>query len=252
MSTVAAQRTQIPRLRPLAPQIGVEIQDIDLSQALDENTFRTIEQAWFDHGILLFRNQQLSEDQQVEFARRFGELGKVLHQHGGGSAHHPCVMFISNIRENGQLIGALPDGEMMFHSDQCYMQRPSAAAMLYGIELPSKGGNTIFANMYAAWDSLPQSSRQQLEHSRAVNVYDYDNAATQRSESVRADAPRATHPVARTHPATGRKALYVNRLMTESIVGLPPAQSRAVLDQLQDVVAFHEKHRRGLARYRAC
>lgn len=245
MSTVAAQRTQIPRLRPLAPQIGVEIQDIDLSQALDENTFRTIEQAWFDHGILLFRNQQLSEDQQVEFARRFGELGKVLHQHGGGSAHHPCVMFISNIRENGQLIGALPDGEMMFHSDQCYMQRPSAAAMLYGIELPSKGGNTIFANMYAAWDSLPQSLRQLLEHSRAVNVYDYNNAATQRSESVRADAPRATHPVARTHPATGRKALYVNRLMTESIVGLPAAQSRAVLDQLFDHAenpAFQYEH----------
>jgi taurine dioxygenase len=78
MSAVAAQGTQIPRLRPLAPQIGVEVQDIDLSQALDENSFRTIEQDWFDHGVLLFRNQQLSEDQQVDFARRFGELGKVL------------------------------------------------------------------------------------------------------------------------------------------------------------------------------
>jgi taurine dioxygenase len=221
------------RTRPLAPRIGVEIEGVDLSQPLDEPTFRAIEDAWHRHCIILFRGQRIDEDAQVRFAERFGSLARVLNKHGGASQHHPGVMFISNIRENGQLIGALPDGEMYFHSDQCYVEQPCNAAMLYAIEIPSRGGNTLFANMYEAYDALPDDLKQSLAGKRAVNVYDYDGSPTHRGVA-REEAPRYAHPIFRTHPATGRKALYVNRLMTESIVGMDRAESDAILARLFD------------------
>jgi taurine dioxygenase len=220
---------------PLAPRIGVEIQGVDLAKPLDETSFAAIQSALFEHCIILFRGQALSEEDQVGFASRLGELGRVLHQHKGASKHHPGVMFISNIRENGELIGALPDGEMHFHSDQCYAERPTAVSMLYALEIPSRGGNTLFANMYAAYEALPAELKQALEGKKALNVYDYDNSPTLRA-AVNENAPRAAHPVVRTHPATGRKALYVNRLMTEAILGMPRAESDAILGRLFDHV----------------
>ena len=220
--------------RPLSPNIGAEVLGVDLSRTLDAATAETIRQAWYANCILLFRGQDISEEQQVAFGSTFGELGRVLNKHGGASSHHPGVMFVSNIRENGELIGALPDGEMMFHSDQCYVERPSAAAMLYAMEVPSRGGNTLFANTYKACEAVPAELKARLEGARAVNVYDYANAATQRG-TASAEAPRFAHPVFRTHPATGKRALYVNRLMTESIVGWDKAEGDRVLAQLFDL-----------------
>jgi len=222
-----------PALVPLHAQVGMEIRGVDLSHPLEEAEFSVIRDALFGHCIILIRAQSLSEEDQVGFASRLGELGRVLHNHKGGSKHHPGVMFISNIRENGELIGALPDGEMHFHSDQCYMERPTAISMLYALEIPSKGGNTLFANMYAAYDALPVDLKAKLEGQRALNVYDYDNSPNLRA-AVKADAPRFAHPVVRTHPATGRRALYINRLMTESIIGMPRDESDALLAQLFD------------------
>jgi taurine dioxygenase len=194
-------------LSPLGQRIGMEVRGIDLSRPLGEAGFSEISRALFEHCIILFRGQSLSEEDQVGFASRLGELGRVLHNHRGASNHHPGVMFISNIRENGELIGALPDGEMHFHSDQCYMERPTAISMLYAMEIPSKGGNTLFANMYEAYDALPAGVKAKLEGRRALNVYDYDNSPNLRA-AVKADAPRFAHPVVRTHPVTGRRALY--------------------------------------------
>ena len=145
---------------------------------------------------------------------------------------HPGVMLISNIREDGKPIGALPDGEMQFHTDQCYMERPAMASMLYAIEVPKAGGNTLFANGYLAYETLPEAVKRRLAGRRALNAYDYDNAATIRGASVRDDAPFYAHPVVRTHPATGRKALYVNRLMTRRIEGMAPDESEALLNLL--------------------
>jgi len=211
----------------------MEVCNVDLRSPLDDATFRAIERALAEHCVILFRGQDLTEDHHVAFASRFGPLAQVLHKHGGRSKHHPGVMFISNVRENGELIGALPDGEMMFHSDQCYIERPCMASMLYAIEIPSVGGDTLFANMYAAYDALPADLKARLDGARAVNVYDYGGSPTQRG-TVAADAPRFAHPVFRTHPVTGRKALYVNRLMTASIEGMDPAESDAVLARLFD------------------
>ncbi len=157
--------------------------------------------------------------------------------------YQPGVMLVSNIRENGKPIGVLPDGEMFFHSDQCYAERPTMATLLYAVEIPSQGGNTLFANMYAAYDSLPDETKQRLDGLTAMNVYDYATNATVRRPGVPAmqpDAPSYAHPVVRTHPATRRKALYVNRLMTDHIVGMPRADSDRLLETLFD----HQEQRR--------
>jgi taurine dioxygenase len=217
--------------RPLNDAIGVEFIGVDLRDNLSEAAFEAIRDAWRASCVALFRGQTLDEAAQVKVAARFGELGKVLHKHNGGSSL-PGVMYISNIRENGELIGALPDGEMYFHSDQCYIEKPSVATMLYAMEIPSKGGDTLFANMFAAYDALSDKMKARLEGLKALNVYDYDNAATVRGSQPREGVPSFAHPVVREHSATGRKALYVNRLMTHSIVGMDPAESEALLEAL--------------------
>jgi taurine dioxygenase len=143
-------------------------------------------------------------------------------------------MLISNIRENGQLIGALPDGEMHFHSDQCHQERPAMASMLYALEVPSKGGNTLFANGYRAYETLPEPIKKRIEGRKALNAYDYQAAATHRGARLREGIPTCWHPAVRTHPATGKKALYVNRLMTIAIEGLPEEESDRLLGLLFD------------------
>jgi len=143
-------------------------------------------------------------------------------------------MLISNIRENGQMIGALPDGEMHFHSDQCHQERPAMASMLYALEVPSKGGNTLFANAYKAYETLPESIKTRIEGRKALNAYDYQAAATHRGTRLREGIPSCWHPAVRTHPATGKKALYVNRLMTIAIEGMPEEESDRLLGTLFD------------------
>jgi len=237
-------RTQLEIL-PLAPEIGAEIRRVDLREPLDDAAFDRIEKAWLDHGVLLFRDQCLTEGDQLRFAARFGELGRLVSQEAG-PGRHPSVMLVSNIREDGKLIGALPDGEMFFHSDQCYVERPCKATFLYAIEVPSKGGNTIFANTYRAYEMLPEAIKARIAGRLALNVYDYRGSATKRSTDAAPDAPRFAHPIVRTHPRTGRRALYVNRLMTQSIVGLPAAESETILSALFD----HQEQPRFLYEHR--
>jgi taurine dioxygenase len=219
-------------VRPLSAAIGAEIIGVDLSAPLDDATFAQILNAWHKHLVILLRNQKLTEEDQVRFAERFGPPAKI---HTPQFVQkHPAVMLISNIREDGKPIGALPDGEMHFHTDQCHQERPAMASMLYAIEIPSKGGNTLFANAYMAYETLPDALKHRIDGRKALNAYDYDTGATIRGGTVPTDAPSYAHPVVRTHPATGRKALYVNRLMTRRIEGLPPQESEKLLNRLFD------------------
>ena len=223
------------RITPVSPAIGAEIGGIDLTRPLEEVTFRQIEQAWFDGVILLFRGQNLGEDDQVRFAERFGSLVGSYDKakQADRKHHHYAIMYISNIRENGKLIGALPDGEMYFHSDQCHAERPAKATMLYALEIPSKGGDTLFSNMYKAYEALPDELKTRLAGMKAENVYDYSDETTQkRGSKIREGVKHTAHPIFRTHPDTGRKALYVNRLMTDHIVGMPAAESDEILNFL--------------------
>jgi len=179
----------------------------------------------------------------VRFAERFGPLA-LSHTRRYTTAN-PAVMLISNIRENGKQIGALPDGEMQFHSDQCYQEKPAMASMLYAIEVPSTGGNTLFANAYKAYETLPDDIKRRLDGRKALHAYDYDNASMKRGTQIKDGVPHFAHPVFRTHPATGRKALYVNRLMTIAIEDLPEAESDGLLDFLfthQENPAFIYEH----------
>ena len=218
---------------PLSPAIGAEIVGVDLRAPLSNAQFAQILDAWHRYSVLLFRNQHLETEDQLSFAGRFGELSKVINNHSQNSGH-PSVMLVSNIRKDGQLIGGLPDGEMHFHSDQCYVERPIKGTMLYAIELPGQGGNTLFANMYLAYETLPADVQQRITGLKAMNVYDYANNPTTRGATIREGVPHYAHPVARTHPDTGRKALFVNRLMTDHILDMPREESDRLLAVLFD------------------
>jgi taurine dioxygenase len=217
--------------RPLCPALGAEIIGVDLRDDLDD-VFAQILDAWHANLVILLRDQQLGEEDQVRFAEHFGPLARIHTPQFVRT--HPAVMLISNIREDGKPIGALPDGEMHFHSDQCYQERPAMGTMLYALEVPRAGGNTLFANAYTAYETLPEQIKRRIDGRRALNAYDYDKAATRRGTRVAEGVPFYVHPVVRTHPATGRKALYVNRLMTVSIEGMADAESDELLETLFD------------------
>jgi taurine dioxygenase len=233
----AAHRPPACVVRPLSPALGAEIVGIDLSKEIDDLTFAQICDAWHEHLVILLRDQELSEEDEVRFAEKFGPPA-VIHTKQF-VRNHPAVMLISNIREDGKPIGALPDGEMHFHTDQCHQERPAMASMLYALEVPSAGGNTLFANGYKAYATLPDAIKRRIDGRKALNAYDYDTASTKRGTRLADGVPSYVHPVVRTHPATGRKALYVNRLMTVRIEGLPADES----DELLDLLFEHQERR---------
>ena len=227
-AAMAAARLTV---KPLTPAVGAEVHGVDLRAPLDTATVAALRQAWHDHAVLLLRDQELSDEDQIRFGECFGKLGRVFTHREG---RHPAILLVSNIRQDGKPIGALPDGEMQFHSDQCYVEHPPAGTMLYSIEVPSQGGDTMFASMYAAYDALSDAMKKKLEGLRGVNYYDPTSDYVVRKGPPSPNALRWAHPVVRVHPATGRKALYVNRLMTFAIEGMAEAESDALLHQLFD------------------
>ena len=219
-------------VRLLSKALGMEISGVDLRDDLSDDVFAQILKAWHEGLIILLRNQDLDEEQQWQFGLRFGPLA------GGHirelESTHEGVLYVSNVRKDGKLIGILPDGEMQFHSDQCYREQPSQGSMLHAIEIPTVGGNTLFANCYAAYETLPEDIKQCLHGKRALNAYDYNLNPTQRGTAIAQEVPSWVHPVVRVHPATGRKALFVNRLMTVGIEGMPQGESDELLNFLFD------------------
>ena len=235
---------------PLTQHIGAEIRGLDLREQPDEETTRAIYQAWLDHLVIVFPGQKLSPEDLIRVTGYFGELGeedyltlmmKLIFALSrppkyfpkGYSSLLPGIMLISNIRENGEPIGALPDGEIMFHHDMIHAEIPSKATLLYSVEIPSTGGNTLFASSYAAYETLDPAIRDRLEGRKAMHRYNY--GSTQRGDSRGTEAfAECSHPVFRTHEDTGRKAVYVNRLMTTGVLDMPPAQSEPLLNAVFD------------------
>jgi taurine dioxygenase len=228
-------------IEPLSPALGAEIKGLDLREPLPAEAAAEIIAAWHRHLVLLFRGQSLSEDEQIAFARHFGELQKRTRPpaaiNEAGHAKYPqLTMLVSNIRENGRLIGSLPDGEMHFHSDQCYLERPATGTFLYAIEVPSAGGDTLFLNMYKAYETLPPELKARIDGRRALNAYLYDST-TRAVNGAKVDFsahPHYVQPIVRTHPDTRRKALYVNRLMTFTVEDMNEEEGSALLDALFD------------------
>jgi taurine dioxygenase len=220
-------------VRPASPVVGASITGADLSKPLPDDVFQDILDVWYDSLAIVFPGQTLTEDEQVAFAERFGPLNKSANPRTHHNKSNPAIMLISNIKDDGKLIGSHPDGEMHFHTDQCHQEKPCSATMLYGIEIPSQGGDTCFASGYYAYETLPSDLRGKIECKRAVNVYDYAHADTRGGDyAIREGVPHASHPIVRTHPGTGRKALYVNRLMTGFIEGIERGDSDDLLEQL--------------------
>ena len=235
MSRLVAARLET---RPLSQALGAEIIGIDLRHKLPKEVYAAIIEQWHESLVILFRGQELSEDEQIRFAEQFG-VGDLSEGHLAGFEQRPGLNLITNIRRDGNPVGILPDGEMQFHADQCYLEQPSIGAMLYAIQVPSRGGNTMFGNMYKAYDALAGDVKRRLAGLRARNVYDYNGNPTHRGD-VSADAPTWVHPVVRTHPVTGRKCLFVNRLMSARIEGPPEAESAALLEMLFDHIERRE------------
>ena len=225
-------------LVPFAAPLGAELIGLDLASPPGEEEFARIHRAHLDHHVLVFRNQRITPAQQVAFSRRFGALQiHVLRQFQ--LASDPEILIISNVKENGQPIG-LGDAGHFWHSDLSYKERPSLGSMLHAQELPEEGGDTLFANMHLAWDTLPVELKNIVEGRRAEHDYLAQYAELQRRSPWRpnlsaaqiAEVAPVLHPVVRTHPETGRRALFVSEHFTTRIEGLPEDESRDVLDRL--------------------
>jgi taurine dioxygenase len=223
-----------------------------LEKPLSSTDFARIHRAHLDHHVLVFRDQRITPEQQVAFSRRFGPLQiHVLHQFA--LAGNPEVLIVSNIVENGKPIG-LGDAGHFWHSDLSYKEKPSLGSLLHAQELPSEGGDTLFANMHLAWDTLPSHLRKAVEGRRAEHTYLARYAELQARSPWRpnlsaeqiAQVKPVEHPIVRTHPETGRKALFVSEHFTTRIVDLPEDESRALLDELfaHSVLPGHQyRHR---------
>jgi taurine dioxygenase len=234
MSALTKTRLDI---EPLSEHVGAKIRGFDLRERPDEETVQAIYRAWLDHIVLIFPDQTLSQEDLLRVTTYFGENGHLdrpaKYHPPGFSRMLPGIMLISNIRENGEPIGALPDGEMMFHHDMIHKEIPSKATLLYSVEIPSHGGNTLFASGYAAYETLDPDVRAQLEGRHALHHYNY--GSTQRGDDRGTEAfNECVHPVFRIHEETGRKAVYVNRLMTVKILDMDPDESARLLNILFD------------------
>ncbi len=234
MNIISKTRFQVV---PLTKHIGAEIHGIDLRQKPDEETIKAIYQAWLDHLVIIFPNQKLEQDDLLRATTFFGEnggLSRPTHEQPKGFARmKPGIMLISNIRENGEPIGALPDGEMMFHHDMIHADIPSKATLLYSVEIPSTGGNTLFASGYAAYDTLDPAIRNKLEGKQALHHYHYGSVQRGDDKGTKSFGENK-HPAFRTNEDTGRKAVYVNRLMTVGIEGMPQQEAEPLLNAVFD------------------
>jgi taurine dioxygenase len=215
---------------PLSTALGAEVKGVDLTH-IDPSQAQSLNELWLEHHVLVIRDSPVTEDELVEFARSFGPIESARRM--SPLASRPEIMVISNIREGDAALGALPDGELYWHFDRVHQKVPNKAGVLHSIELPLKGGETRFSNMCEAYDALSEETKRKLDGLTALNTYQYGQTKST-DKQLTEDSPSAVHPVVRTLPETGKKALYVCRLMTDRILELPEAESDELLNELFD------------------
>ena len=229
--------TVSPKLvaEPVHPAVGARVTGIDLRDPIGEDVAQQIRDAFTEHSVLCFPEQEITNENQADFAALFGRADTAdrTKEDPDNKQSKRGVMYVSNIREDGKPIGVLPDGEMHFHSDGAHRDKPYRATTLFAIEVPTVGGETKFAGMAAAYEALPEAQRGLLDTLEARHVFNYNK--TTREEMRRDDdVSYAIHPLVKTHPDSGRKSLYVSRLMTCNIVGMDDEQSEDLLLSLFD------------------
>jgi len=222
-------------VRPLSPTIGAEITGLSLADELDDATFSELDKAFMDHKVLFFRDQDITTDQHVAVCRRFGEL--EVHPFVPAKAGFPEVMVLTH---NEKFRGT----ENFWHSDVTWRQEPSLGSMLRAVEVPDVGGDTLFADMEAAYDGLGPAMAAMVDG--LVAVHDFvqvfgPGKSPEELAELREKYPPAEHPVVRTHPVTGRKSLYVNVAFTTRIKGLRAEESSQLLHYLYGQAAVPER-----------
>lgn len=233
---------------PTGAALGAEIRGVNLAEPLGGNAFAIIERAYDEHGVIFFRDQNITPPQQVAFTRRFGEIAFNIFGERWSVPGSPEIVVVSNVTENGAPIGVKRAGEN-WHSDMCYTSSPPRGTMLYALEIPHLHGlplgDTEFASAAAAWDALPQTMQSFLASRRAT----FDFVGRKRALTpTRAEIdrnPPVKHPIARTHPRTGRKCLYVMRDDCTGIDGLESDEAEPLIAALADHIvkpAFVYRH----------
>ena len=227
---------------PLSSACGAEISGVDLTRPLSQETVRAIKEAWGKHLVLVFRGQKVSQDDQLRFASYFGDLGSrkkapeaLRARTEGVQQDNEKVLLVSNIKVDGVPIGAFGEGEFWFHIDSGYTPKPYKYTFLYALELPSTGGNTMFSNMYKAYEAVPPALKAKLRGMKALHIHEYNRARQANSSGDISGIPHHSHPIFITHPDTRRKTLFVDRLMTTRIEGVSEEESNAILDQLYEI-----------------
>jgi taurine dioxygenase len=225
------------RVIPSGAALAAEVCGVDLER-IDDATFLAIRQAWLEHQVLLVRDQRLSDADLVAFSQRFGRLDHAPIQENGRRFvdGFPQIYIVSNVVENGVAIGSLGSGEAVWHTDMSYLEDPPQASALYALEVPARGGETVFCTMYGAWESLPAAVRVRVEglrlkHDGTYNSGGYVRAGVTPNDDPRT-APGACHPLVRVHPETGRRFLYLGRRRNAYLEGLSVADSEALLDEI--------------------
>jgi taurine dioxygenase len=235
---------------PASDVIGAEIRGVDLSEELDPASLGAIHRAWLENCVVVLRNQRLSDGDLVRFSSHFGKLAtgpNMAWQPEEGRAH-PEIFVISNVIENEHPIGFLGDTELDWHTDLCHTDTPPKATTLYSLEIPANGsGDTGYMNMYAMLDALPSGLRSrldglQLKH-EAGHTLQGEVRYGQDEDKIRniEDAPGPVHPLVRTHPETGRRALYLGRqrnggFRATCVVGMSRPESDALLDRIWELI----------------
>jgi taurine dioxygenase len=225
-------------ITPKSPTIGAEIGGIDLGTELSDATIGIIRQALLDYKVVFFRDQDITTEQHLAFGRRFGEL--EVHPFAINKPEYPEVLAITHDADN-------PGRENGWHSDVTWRLQPSLGSILRCIEGPSVGGDTLFADMYAAFDGLPRRIKERVEGRVARHDFAHFRKLMRRRGATDADIaemettyPNPEHPVIRTHPETGRKGIYVNNAFTQEIVGMDADESAELLQVLYDQAKFPE------------
>ena len=223
---------------PEEASLGSRVTGIDLSKALDDTTFSEIENAWYERGVLVFPEQNLTDDQQVNFSRRFGELERLI---TADIAGNPEIGLLSNVKADGSLWthksehGLFLEGNRGWHTDSSFKRVPAKASLLSARRVPDSGGGTEFADMRAAYDALDADMQIWLEGKVAVHNYIYSQGLvgglSVLSEDEQDALPPVEHAIVQTHPKTGRKSLYIGRHASH-ILGEDEMESRALLQKL--------------------
>ena len=225
-------------INPLSNACGVEILGVDMKADLSKADTSKIYQAWLDYLVLVIRDQHdLTPADQKRFCGHFGKIGEYNRPKERQHPKHASdeIMLVSNVREDGRVIGAHPDGEMMWHTDTPYLRNPHKATTLYGVEIPITGGNTQFSNQYMVYEALPAEMKDKLAGKQAMNCYEFGTTVKNFEKYDRDAVPHHPHPIFRKHPETGGTAVYVCPLMTEEIIDMDEAESKEILNEIYEL-----------------